>query len=243
MISRYPKLCTDLCEEPIIDTTKYLGKALREDKRILLEGQLGALRDPDHGIYPFTTSSSPIAGFASVGAGVPPYEIKKIVAVTKAYSSCVGAGPFVTELFDQEGEELRNRGGSDGEYGSTTGRPRRVGWFDAVATRYGCRVQGATELAVGLVDVLGYLKKIKVCSSYKISGKIISDFPASSRLAAANPVYEELPGWLCDITKVRRFGSLPKVARMYLLRIEELVGVPIGWISVGPEREAIFRRS
>ncbi|HPR79483.1 MAG TPA: adenylosuccinate synthase, partial [Candidatus Limiplasma sp.] len=173
----------------VIDTTVYLHKALKEKKIILLEGQLGSLRDPDHGIYPFTTSSSPLAGFGTVGAGVPAGEIKEVYCVTKAYSSCVGAGPFTTELFGDEATELRDRGGDAGEYGATTGRPRRVGWFDAVATRYGCMVQGATECVLTNLDVLGYLPEIPVCTAYEVDGKQITDFPSTPTLLRAKPVY------------------------------------------------------
>ena len=161
----------------VCDTTSLLNDALRAGRRILLEGQLGALRDTDHGIYPYTTSSSPLAGFASVGAGIAPYEIRRIIAVVKAYSTCVGAGPFVTELTGSQEEQLRRLGGDAGEYGATTGRPRRVGWFDAVATRYGCRLQGATEAAVSLLDVLGYLKEIPVAEAYEIDGRRTGEFP------------------------------------------------------------------
>lgn len=225
------------------DTSLLLFEALKQEKRILLEGQLGALRDPDHGIYPYPTSSSPLAGFGSVGAGVPPWAIKSVFAVTKAYSTCVGAGPFVTEIFDKEAEVLRNRGGDSGEYGATTGRPRRVGWFDAVATRYGCRLQGATEIALTMLDVLKYLDEIPVCTAYEIEAKTTRNFPTSPYLEEARPVYEYLPGWKSDLTQCRSFMDLPDRARQYIRRIEELAGVPVGWISVGPEREAIFRRS
>jgi adenylosuccinate synthase len=225
----------------VCDTTALLHAALAQHKQILLEGQLGALRDPDHGIYPYPTSSSPLAGFATVGAGIPPYAIQRIVAVAKSYSSCVGAGPFVTELFGPEAEELRQRGH---EYGATTGRPRRVGWFDAVATRYGCRLQGATEVALTLLDVLGYLDEIPMCVAYELDGEIVETFPESARLDRAKPVFERLPGWGHDISEARSFEQLPANAQAYILRIESLIGVPIRWISVGPEREAvIFRQS
>lgn len=220
------------------DTTTYLHDAWRSGKRILLEGQLGALRDPDHGIYPYPTSTSTLAGYGAVGAGLPPYAIEEIVAVTKAYSSCVGAGPFVTELFGDEGEELRRRGGSDGEYGATTGRPRRVGWFDAVATRYGCKVQGATQVALGLLDVLGYLPEIPICTGYEIDGEVIQEFPTTAKLEAAQPIFEYLPGWRCDISSIRDYRSLPNEAKRYISRIEELIAVPIKWLSVGPSRAA-----
>jgi adenylosuccinate synthase len=226
----------------VCDSLAVLHAALAEGKHILVEGQLGALRDPDHGIYPYPTSSSPLAGFAAVGAGVPPYAITRVVAVAKAYSSCVGAGPFAAELFGPQGEELRRRGGDSGEYGATTGRPRRVGWFDAVATRYGCRVQGATEVALTLLDVLGYLEEIPICTAYEVAGLETQDFPNPARLDHARPVYETLPGWQCDLSGARRFEDLPANAQRYVLRVEELLGVPIKLISVGPKREAMILR-
>jgi adenylosuccinate synthase len=224
------------------DTTTLLLDAVDAGKTILLEGQLGTLRDPDHGIYPFPTSSSPLAGFGPVGAGVPPWAITRVVAVTKAYSSCVGAGPFVTELHGEEGETLRKRGGDAGEYGATTGRPRRVGWFDCVASSYGCRVQGATEAAITNLDVLGYRDSIPVCTAYSIEGKTTSSFPVSRMLDKATAVYEELPGWKTDITAVRIFNDLPPRAREYVLYIEKKIRTPIVWISVGPRREQIIKR-
>lgn len=233
---------SEALEPYVCDTTPLLDEARRQDMRILLEGQLGALRDPDHGIYPFSTSSSPLAGFASVGAGIPPYEIKRVIAVVKTYSSCVGAGPFVTELAGSAAEQLRRRGGDAGEFGATTGRPRRVGWFDAVATRYGARAQGATELALTCLDVLGYLDEIPLCVAYAIDGERVRSFPPTRLLARARPVYELKPGWRSEIGHVRAFGDLPREAQSYVGRIEELVGVPIGWISVGSHRDATFRR-
>ena len=203
------------------DSTSFLQKSLKEGKRILLEGQLGALRDPDHGIYPFTTSSSPLAGFAAVGAGIPPYEITEIIAVVKAYSSCVGAGPYVTEIFGEEASMLRERGGDAGEYGATTGRPRRMGWFDVVATRYGSRIQGATCLALTLLDVLGYLDEIPVCVSYDFDGNTTQDFPVTPLLSTAKPVYKMFPGWKCDISKIRKYSDLPDNARKYVEFIED----------------------
>jgi adenylosuccinate synthase len=226
----------------VSDTTSLLLDAQDAGKTILLEGQLGTLRDPDHGIYPYPTSSSPLAGFAAVGAGVPPWAISRIVAVTKAYSSCVGAGPFVTELQGEEAETLRRLGGSAGEYGATTGRPRRVGWFDCVATLYGCRVQGATEAVITNLDVLGYRDRIPVCTSYTIEGKKTESFPVSRLLAAARPVYEELPGWKTDITGVRRFEDLPRRAQDYVLFVEKRIHTPIRWVSVGPHRDQIISR-
>jgi adenylosuccinate synthase len=229
-------------EQFVCDTFTLLHDAVLADKTVLLEGQLGALRDPDHGIYPYPTSSSPLAGFASVGAGIAPYHIGNIVAVVKAYSSCVGAGPFVSEIFDTAAHELRRRGGDAGEYGATTGRPRRMGWFDAVATRYGCRVQGATVIALTLLDVLGYLKQLPICTAYAIDGVTTQNFPTTARLEKAQPVWEYLPGWHCDISHVRCYADLPSAAQAYVERIEELVGVPVRWISVGPQRAALFER-
>jgi adenylosuccinate synthase len=226
----------------VADTTAFFAEALAADKNILAEGQLGALRDPDHGIYPFPTSSSPLAGFAAVGAGVPPHAISRIVTVVKAYSSCVGTGPFAVELFGAEGEELRQRGGDAGEYGATTGRPRRVGWLDGVATRYGCRVQGATEVVLTVLDALGYLDEVKICTAYEIDGKRTIDFPNPALLDRARPVYETLPGWKCSISDARSFDDLPANARKYVLRIEEFIGVPVKWISVGPQRESMICR-
>ena len=226
----------------VCDTSSLLYDALAKQKNILVEGQLGALRDPDHGIYPYPTSSSPLAGFASVGAGVPPYSIATVVAVAKAYSSCVGAGPFVTELFGSEATELRQRGGSAGEYGATTGRPRRVGWFDAVATRYGCRVQGATEVALTLLDVLGYLDEIPICVGYKIDGETTQEFPVPAKLDKAKPIYEKMPGWKTGISSVRLFRDLPQNAKVYVEHIEELIGIQVRIISVGPRREDTIER-
>ena len=200
----------------VIDTTAYLHKALKEGKTVLLEGQLGSLRDPDHGIYPYTTSSSPLAGYGPVGAGVPVTAMKDVICVTKAYSSCVGAGPFTTELFGDEAEELRRRGGDAGEYGATTGRPRRVGWFDAVATRYGCMVQGATEVVLTNLDVLGYLDEIPVCTGYEVDGRILRDFPSTPTLLRCKPVYTVLPGWKCDVRGVTEWDKLPENCRKYI---------------------------
>jgi adenylosuccinate synthase len=225
------------------DTTEYLHAALGAGQRILVEGQLGALRDPDHGIYPWVTSSSPLAGFATVGAGLPPPLLTRIVAVTKAYSSAVGAGPFVTELSGDEASELRERGGDAGEYGATTGRPRRVGWFDAVATRYGCRVQGATEVALTGLDVLGYLDRIPICTAYRVGDARIERFPPTRELEGAAPHYELMEGWRCPLGDVKRFEDLPERARAYVLRIEELIGVHVRWVSFGPRREQLIERS
>ncbi|NMP21490.1 adenylosuccinate synthase [Sulfobacillus harzensis] len=225
----------------VTDTTELLRRALDDERHILLEGQLGALRDPDHGIYPFTTSSSTLAGYATVGAGIPPQAIDCIIAVTKAYSSCVGAGPFVTELFGEAAQALRERGGDAGEYGATTGRPRRVGWFDAVATRYGAKIQGATELALTNLDVLSHWERIPVAVAYRINGKQTTAFP-SRNLDQAEPIYETLEGWKTDITRVRRYEDLPLAARTYVERLETLVETPIRWISVGPKRDQVIRR-
>lgn len=232
----------DKIRNMVCDTTKILNQAIRQNKNILLEGQLGALKDPDMGIYPFSTSSSPLAGFAAVGAGIPPYEIKNIIAVIKAYSSCVGAGPFVSEIHGNAAEELRKRGGDAGEYGATTGRPRRMGWFDAVATRYGCMVQGATEAALTLLDVPGYLDEIPVCTGYEIDGAVTEDFPVTSLLNRSRPVYTVLPGWKCDISGIRHFEDLPQAAKNYVKFIEAAIGIPVKWISNGPRREDIIVR-
>ncbi len=226
----------------VADTLVIMEKAAAEGKTILLEGQLGALRDPDHGIYPYSTSSSTLAGFAAVGAGIAPHLIRNVTAVIKSYSSSVGAGPFVTEISGEEGNELRRLGGDVGEYGATTGRPRRMGWFDAVATRYGCRVQGATEAALTLLDVLGYLEEIPVCTSYEIQGSETGDFPVTPLLGRAKPIYTTLDGWQSDISKVRNFDQLPPQARAYVNFVEEQVRVPIRLISVGPKRDDIITR-
>jgi len=222
------------------DSTTLLHESLRAGKTILLEGQLGALRDPDHGIYPYPSSSSPLAGFATVGAGIPAHAITDVVAVTKAYSSCVGAGPFITELFGADAEELRRRGGDSGEYGATTGRPRRVGWFDAVATRYGCMVQGATTVALTNLDVLGYLPEIPICTGYMVDGKETSTFPTTGPLSRATPCYRMLPGWQSDLSGARCFADLPQAAQQYVASIEALIETPIRYISVGPQREALI---
>ncbi len=232
----------DKIDSFVVDSTKFLHQALNEEKNILLEGQLGALRDPDHGIYPYSTSSSPLAGFASVGAGIPPYEIKRIIAVVKSYSTCVGAGGFVTELLNEQGERLRNRGGDCGEYGATTGRPRRVGWFDCVATKYGCRVQGATEVALSLLDVLGYLEEISLCVQYDIKGDRTDDFPTTDKLQYAKPVYQTMSGWKKDIGNIREFKKLPERTKDYIKFIEDKIEKPIKLISVGPKREDIIIR-
>ncbi len=220
----------------------YLREAIQAGKTILLEGQLGSLKDPDFGIYPMTTSSHTLAGFGCVGAGVPPTELKQIYVVTKAYSSAVGAGEFVSELFGAEAEELRRRGGDAGEYGAKTGRPRRVGWFDAVATRYGVSVQGGTDVAITCLDVMGYLDEIKVCIGYEIDGKITRDFPVTPELKRAKPVYATLPGWKTNVRGITRWEELPKAAQDYVLFIEQEIGVPITLVSTGPKRHEIIYR-
>ncbi len=230
--------------EPYVgDAVAYVHSAVAEGKRILLEGQLGSMKDPALGICPFTTSSHTLAGFGSVGGGVPPTAITDVVCVTKAYSSAVGAGAFVSELFGAEAEELRRRGGDAGEYGATTGRPRRVGWFDAVATRYGCMVQGATEVVLTAIDCLGYLEELKVCTGYEIDGQVTDTFPVPALLARAKPVYTTLPGWKCDIRGVTDYAALPQAARDYVDFIEEHIGCPVKLVSTGPKRHEIARRS
>lgn len=228
----------------VCDVSEYLHEALEAGKNILLEGQLGALKDPDHGIYPMVTSSSTLAGYGAIGAGVPPYAIKDIITVVKAYSSAVGGGAFVSEILDEEeAEELRKRGGDGGEYGATTGRPRRVGWFDAVATKYGCMVQGTTEVAFTVLDPLGYLDEIPVCVGYEIDDKVTDRFPCTSKLEKAKPVIKKLPGWKCDITGIREFDKLPAEAQNYVNEIEKLIGFPITYVSNGPGREDIIKRT
>jgi len=224
------------------DTVRFLHQALAADKKILLEGQLGALKDPDFGIYPFTTSSSTLAGYGTVGAGLPPSSIREVVAVVKAYSSAVGAGAFVSEIFGETAQTLRQRGGDAGEYGATTGRPRRMGWFDAVASRFGCMIQGATEAALTAIDVLSYLEEIPVCVGYEIDGQITRDFPATVELNRAKPVLRLMPGWLTDIRGVREFGQLPRNAQDYVLFVEQEIGVPVHLVSTGPRREEIICR-
>ena len=227
----------------VCDVSAYLHNAIKEGKKILLEGQLGSLKDPDHGIYPMVTSSSTLAAYGAIGAGIPPYEIKDITTVVKAYSSAVGAGAFVSEIFGDEAEELRNRGGDGGEYGATTGRPRRVGWFDAVATRYGCRVQGATEVAFTVLDVLGYLDEIPVCIGYEIDGKVTRDFPTTAKLEKAKPVFTKLPGWKTDIRGIKKYEDLPENCRKYIEFIENQIGYPITMVSNGPGRDDIIYRN
>ena len=226
----------------VCDTSAFLYQALQEGKEILLEGQLGSLKDPDHGIYPMVTSSSTLAGYGAVGAGIPPYEIQKVITVSKAYSSAVGAGAFVSEIFGDEADELRRRGGDGGEYGATTGRPRRMGWYDCVASKYGCRIQGTTDVAFTVLDVLGYLKEIPVCVAYEIDGQITTEFPTTGLLEKAKPVLEVLPGWNCDIRGIRKYEDLPENCRKYVEFIEEKIGFPITMVSNGPGRDDIIYR-
>ncbi len=226
----------------VCDVSAYLNRALKEGKTVLLEGQLGTLKDPDHGIYPMVTSSSTLAAFGAIGAGLPPHEIKEIITVCKAYSSAVGAGAFVSEIFGDEADELRRRGGDGGEYGATTGRPRRMGWFDCVASRYGCRLQGTTDVAFTVLDVLGYLEEIPVCVGYEIDGEVTTDFPVTCKLEKAKPVITKLPGWQCDIRGIRRYEELPENCRRYVEFIEEQIGYPITMVSNGPGRADIIYR-
>lgn len=232
----------DMIAPFVCDVSAFLDKALKEGKTILLEGQLGTMKDPDHGIYPMVTSSSTLAAYGAIGAGIPPYEIKQIVTVSKAYSSAVGAGAFVSEIFGDEADELRRRGGDGGEFGATTGRPRRMGWFDCVATKYGCRLQGATDVAFTVLDALGYLEEIPVCVGYEIDGEATTDFPVTYKLEKAKPVLKKLPGWNCDIRGIRKFEDLPENCRKYVEFIEEQIGFPITMVSNGPGREDIIYR-
>ncbi len=232
----------DMIAPFVCDVSAFLDKALKEGKTILLEGQLGTMKDPDHGIYPMVTSSSTLAAYGAIGAGIPPYEIKQIVTVSKAYSSAVGAGAFVSEIFGDEADELRRRGGDGGEFGATTGRPRRMGWFDCVATKYGCRLQGATDVAFTVLDALGYLEEIPVCVGYEINGEVTTDFPVTYKLEKAKPVLKKLPGWKCDIRGIRKFEDLPENCRKYVEFIEEQIGFPITMVSNGPGREDIIYR-
>lgn len=226
----------------VCDVSAYLDKAIKEGKTILLEGQLGTLKDPDHGIYPMVTSSSTLAAYGAIGAGIPPYEIKEIVTVCKAYSSAVGAGAFVSEIFGDEADELRRRGGDGGEYGATTGRPRRMGWFDCVASKYGCRLQGTTDVAFTVLDVLGYLDEIPVCIGYDIDGEVTKEFPVTVKLEKAKPVLKVLPGWKCEIRGIKTYEDLPENCRKYIEFVEEQIGYPITMISNGPGREDIIYR-
>ncbi len=226
----------------VCDVSAYLWDAIRAGKNILLEGQLGSMKDPDHGIYPMVTSSSTLAAYGAIGAGIPPYEIKQIITVCKAYSSAVGAGAFVSEIFGDEADELRRRGGDGGEYGATTGRPRRMGWFDCVASQYGCRIQGATDVAFTVLDVLGYLDEIPVCVGYEIDGQVTTDFPTTHNLSKAKPVYEVLPGWKCDIRGIKKYEDLPENCRKYIEFVEKHIECPITMVSNGPGRDDIIYR-
>ena len=232
----------EMVEPYVCDVSTYLWNAIKEGKEILLEGQLGTLKDPDHGIYPMVTSSSTLAAYGAIGAGIPPYEIKKIITVCKAYSSAVGAGAFVSEIFGDEADELRRRGGDGGEFGATTGRPRRMGWFDCVASKYGCRLQGATDVAFTVLDVLGYLDEIPVCVGYEIDGEVTTEFPTTAKLEKAKPVLKTLPGWKCDIRGIKNYEYLPENCRKYVEFIEEQIGFPITMVSNGPGRDDIIYR-
>ena len=231
-----------MVEPYVCDVSAYLHDAIKDGKNILLEGQLGSLKDPDHGISPMVTSSSTLAAYGAIGAGIPPYEIKEITTVVKAYSSAVGAGAFVSEIFGDEADELRRRGGDKGEFGATTGRPRRVGWFDAVASRYGCRIQGSTEVALTVLDVLGYLDEIPICVGYEIDGEVVKDFPVTYKLEKAKPVLKTLPGWKCDIRGIKKYEDLPAECRNYIETIEAELGVPVTMVSNGPGRDEIIMR-
>ena len=231
-----------MVEPYVCDVSAFLNQAIKEGKNILLEGQLGSLKDPDFGIYPMVTSSSTLAAYGAIGAGIPPYEIKDIITVVKAYSSAVGAGEFVSEIFGDEADELRRRGGDGGEYGATTGRPRRMGWFDAVASRYGCKIQGATNVALTVLDVLGYLDEIPVCIGYEIDGEVRKDFPTTRELAKAKPVYTVLPGWKEEIRGITEYDQLPENCRKYIEFIEQELEVPVTLVSNGPGRHEIIHR-
>lgn len=233
----------DMIAPYVCDVSSYLQEAIKNNKTIVLEGQLGTLKDCDHGIYPMVTSSNTIAAYGAVGCGIPPYEIKQVISVCKAYSSSVGAGEFVSEILDEEtADELRRRGGDGGEYGATTGRPRRMGWFDCVASKYGCRLQGTTDVAFTVLDVLGYLDEIPVCVGYEINGEVTTQFPVTRLLKIAKPVYETLPGWKCDIAGIREYDKLPENCRKYIEFIEKKIGYPITMISNGPGRDDIIYR-
>ena len=232
----------DMIAPYVCDVSSYLWNALKEGKTILLEAQLGTLKDPDHGIYPMVTSSSTLAAYGAIGAGIPAQSIEQVVTVCKAYSSAVGAGAFVSEIFGDEADELRRRGGDGGEFGATTGRPRRMGWFDCVASKYGCRMQGTTDVAFTVLDVLGYLDEIPVCVGYEIDGQVTTDFPVTHLLEKAKPVYKTLPGWKCDIRGIRKYEDLPENCRNYIEFVEKEIGFPITMISNGPGREDIIYR-
>jgi len=226
----------------VCNTAKFIRQAIKDNKKILLEGQLGSLKDPDFGIYPMVTSSSTLAGYGAVGAGIPPYEIKDICVVTKAYSSAVGAGEFVSEIFGEEAQQMRLHGGDAGEFGATTGRPRRMGWFDCVATKYGVEAQGATQVVLTALDCLSYLDEISLCVGYEIDGEVTKDFPVTPILKKAKPVLVTMPGWKCDIRGIKEFDKLPKEAQDYVNFIEKEIGVRISYVSNGPKREEIIKR-
>ena len=226
----------------VADTFHFLRDALKEGKTILLEGQLGALKDPDYGIYPMVTSSSTLAGYGAIGAGLPPYAIEDIVVVVKAYSSAVGAGAFVSEIFGDEAQEMRVRGGDAGEFGATTGRPRRMGWFACVASRYGVQAQGATQAVLTVIDALGYLDEIPVCVGYEVDGKILKDFPTTPTLNRCKPVLEVLPGWKSDVRGIKKYEDLPENCRKYVEFIEKELGVPVTMVSNGPGRDELIVR-
>ena len=232
----------DMVKPYMENTSAFLHQTMAERKDILLEGQLGTMKDPDHGIYPMVTSSSTLASYGAIGAGIPPYAIEKVVAVTKAYSSAVGAGAFVSEIFGDEAETLRKNGGDGGEYGATTGRPRRVGWYDVVASRYGCAMQGATDVAFTVVDALGYLDEIPVCTAYEIGGSKVHQFPVTRELEQAKPVLTVMKGWKCDIRGIHRYENLPQECQAYIDFIEERLGFPITYVSNGPSNQDIIYR-
>ena len=232
----------DMVAPYVCDVSAYLWQAMKDNKTILLEGQLGTLKDPDHGIYPMVTSSSTLASYGAIGAGIPARAIEQVITVVKAYSSAVGAGAFVSEIFGDEADELRRRGGDGGEFGATTGRPRRMGWFDCVASKYGCRLQGTTDVAFTVLDVLGYLDEIPVCVGYEIDGEVTTDFPVTSKLEKAKPVFKKLPGWKCDIRGIKKYEDLPENCRNYIEFVEKEIGFPITMVSNGPGREDIIYR-
>ncbi len=232
----------DMIAPYVCDVSSYLWQAMKDDKTILLEGQLGTLKDPDHGIYPMVTSSSTLASYGAIGAGIPAHSIEQVITVCKAYSSAVGAGAFVSEIFGEEADELRTRGGDGGEYGATTGRPRRMGWFDCVASKYGCRMQGTTDVAFTVLDVLGYLDEIPVCVGYEIDGEVTTEFPVTSKLEKAKPVLKKLPGWKCEIRGIKNYEDLPENCRNYIEFVEKEIGFPITMVSNGPGRDDIIYR-
>ena len=231
-----------MVEPYVCDTALYLHQAIKEGKEILLEGQLGTLKDPDHGIYPMVTSSSTLAAFGAIGAGVPPYEIKKVITVCKAYSSAVGAGAFVSEIFGDEADELRRRGGDGGEFGATTGRPRRMGWFDCVASKYGCRMQGTTDVAFTVLDVLGYLDEIPGCVGYEIQGEVTTEFPPTHLLEKAVPVTKRCQAGSVISEESEHMRNFRKNCKNYIEFVEKEIGYPITMVSNGPGRDDIIYR-